>query len=169
MFRSILRCIDSAASHIFNYIAIITTVSLVTLVFLMVLTRYVFNWSVFGLDELAAISAMWLYMFGALISSKKRTHIVVDFAPLALAKFPRLLKAYEHLIGFIMLVTAMFFMYLAWDLLKFSLRMPQHTAALSIPELISRSAVIIASIGCFCYALRDLITGKVFRMISYKE
>src|SRR5690606_32891094 len=108
--RSILRLLEG--------IAFITTVVLVVLVFLMVVTRYVFNWSIFGLDELALISAIWLYMCGAVISSRNATHIVVDFVPQTI-KAPLLKKLYQRVIAGIIATTAGFFVYLAWDMLLF--------------------------------------------------
>ena len=132
MYRRILQHINSVLNTVFNVISVATTLSLVALVFFMVLSRYVFNWNIFGLDELAALSAMWLYMFGAIVSSKNSTHIVVDFAPLVLSKHPRLLKAYGRFISLITVASALFFIYLSWQLLKFSLKHPQYTAALNL-------------------------------------
>ncbi|KAA0015808.1 TRAP transporter small permease [Salinicola corii] len=159
MLKKFFANLDYITSKILGVVAIVASASLVLLVFMIVLARYVFNVSVIGLDELALLAAMWLYMTGAVIASRRAEHIVVDFVPKAL-KYEFLSKLHQRFVAIVMLLTTVMFMYLAWDMLKFSLRMPQTTAGLRIPQIISQAAVIIASIGCFAYALRDLITGK---------
>ncbi|QOR37747.1 TRAP transporter small permease subunit [Billgrantia diversa] len=156
---SLLSVFHLWVSRLINAVAIITSVVLVGMVFFMVISRYVFNWSIIGMDEIALISAMWLYMSGAVIASRRSEHLVVDFLPQRISS-PALLKIHQRLIAMIMLLTSGFFVFLAWKLLGFSLRLPQYTPGLKLPELIAKSAVMLASVGCFLYALRDLLTGK---------
>lgn len=162
------KIVDHIINKALEVIAILSSASLVILVFMIVLTRYVFNISIMGLDELALISAMWLYMTGALIASQRAEHIVVDFIPKSLkSEFSR--NFHQRFVALIMVATTLMFIYLSWEMLKFSLRLPQTTAGLRIPKIIPISAVIVASIGCFAYALRDLITGKPCHNATVEE
>lgn len=151
--------LGNGIGSIMDFIAIITSSAVAGLILFMVVTRYLLEWSIVGLDELALISAMWLYMTGAMIASRRAEHLVVDFLPQKITS-PGLLRLHQRLVALIMLGTSVFFMYLAWKMLSFSLRRPQSTPGLNIPELIPQSAIIMASIGSFLYALRDLITGR---------
>jgi len=125
----------------------------------MVIARYLLEWSLVGADEIVLFSAMWLYMTGAIIASRRAEHLVVDFLP-QLLKSPVLLRLHQRVIALIMVGTTMFFMYLAWRMMSFAIKLPQTTPGLNLPELIPLSAVAIASIFCFAYAMRDLVTGR---------
>lgn len=151
--------IDRAMAILFNMVVIITSAIVTGVIFFMVIARYALEWSVIGADELALVSAMWLYMVGAMIASRRAEHLVVDFLPQQL-KSPLLLRLHQRAVALIMVATTVFFIYLSWRMLGFALKRPQTSPGLSIPELIPLSAVVLASVGCFAYALRDLITGK---------
>lgn len=151
--------IDRAVASVLNAVVIITSAILTGVIFFMVIARYVLEWSVIGADEVALVGAMWLYMAGAMVASRRAEHLVVDFLP-QLLKSPLLLRLHQRLIALIMVATTAFFIYLVWNLLGFAIKRPQSTAGLGIPEIIPLSAIALASIGCFSYALRDLITGK---------
>jgi TRAP-type transport system small permease protein len=156
---SFFSAIDRAMASVLNVVAITASAVVAGVIFFMVIARYVLEWSIVGADELALVSAMWLYMVGAIIASRRAEHLVVDFLPQQL-KSPLLLRLHQRVVALIMVATTVFFIYLSWRMLGFALKRPQTTPGLNIPELIPLSAVVLASIGCFVYALRDLITGK---------
>lgn len=156
---SFFSSLDRIIASVFNVIVIATSAIITGIIFFMVIARYALEWSVIGADEIALVSAMWLYMVSALIASRRAEHLVVDFIPQQISS-PRLLNLHQRIIALIMVGTTAFFIYLSWRMLGFALKRPQTTAGLSIPELIPLSAVMLTSIGCFGYALRDLITGR---------
>lgn len=156
---SFFSSIDRRLASLLNLIAIIASAMVAGVVFFMIIARYLLEWSLVGADEVALFSAMWLYMIGAIIASRRAEHLVVDFLP-QLLKSPVLLRLHQRVIALIMVGTTLFFMYLAWNMMGFAIRLPQTTPGLSLPELIPLSAVALASIGCFAYAIRDLITGR---------
>lgn len=153
------RILDKWTGNLFELVVIVTSAAVAGLVFFQVITRYLLEWSIVGLDELALISAMWLYMVGSLIASRRAEHLVVDFLPQQI-KSPLWKKVHQRVIAVIMVGTSAFFVYLAWRMLSFATRLPQSTPGLNIPELVPLSAVVLASLGSFFYAVRDLITGK---------
>ncbi|MGB3313055.1 MAG: hypothetical protein WBB85_01485, partial [Albidovulum sp.] len=61
----------------------------------------------------------------------------------------------------VMVVLSLFFLSLARDMVAWSMKRPQTTAALSIPLIIPQSAVVLAAIFCGVYAIRDAITAAV--------
>lgn len=154
-----LSALDRSVACVFNFIVIVASALVAGLVFFMVVARYVLEWSVVGVDELALFSAMWLYMVGALIASRRAEHLVVDFLPQQI-KSPRLLRLHQRVVALIMVVTTLFFIYLSWRMFSFAIKRPQTTPGLGLSELIPLSALMLASVGCFAYAMRDLITGR---------
>jgi TRAP-type C4-dicarboxylate transport system permease small subunit len=156
---SFFSSVDRVMARLLNLIVILASLFMTVLVFFMVIARYALEWSIVGADELALIGAMWLYMVGGIIASRRAEHLVVDFLPQQLTS-PVLLRLHQRVIALIMVATTLFFMYLAWRMMSFAIKRPQTTPGLGLPELIPLSAVALASIGCFCYAMRDLITGR---------
>jgi len=156
---NIFSSIDRLMARLLNFIAIIASAVVTGLVFFMVIARYGLEWSIVGVDELALFSAMWLYMIGGVIASRRAEHLVVDFLPQQITS-PVLLRLHQRVVALIMVATTLFFIYLAWRMMSFAIKRPQTTPGLGLPELIPLSAVALASIGCFAYAMRDLITGR---------
>ena len=78
---SLFSFIDRKLASLSNFIAIIASAMVTGLIFFMVIARYLLEWSLIGADEIALFSAMWLYMTGAIIASRRAEHLVVDFLP----------------------------------------------------------------------------------------
>ncbi|WP_286238049.1 TRAP transporter small permease [Neptuniibacter halophilus] len=163
-----LTQLDKWFAAIFETLTLFTSAAVAGLVFFQVITRYVLEISIIGLDELALIGAMWLYMMGALIASRRAEHLVVDFVPQQI-KSSFWKKVHQRVIALIMVGTCAFFVYLSWRMLSFSLRRPQYTEGLDIPQLVAQSAIILASVGCLVYALRDLISGRACHNVKEAE
>ena len=135
---------------------IATNLAVTGLVLFLVLARFVLGWSVVGVLELATLSAMWLYMCGAVVAARNREHLVVDFLTQSLTD-PKLRAVHELAVSLIMVVLSLFFVRLAYDMVGWSIARPQTTAALSLPLMIPQSAIVVASVLCAIYALRDLV------------
>lgn len=162
-----VRKLDAWLIGLLNVIVFFTSLAITGLILFLVLARYVLGWSVVGVLELATLSAIWLYMCGAVVAMRNREHLVVDFLSLSLTD-PRH-KAWHDLgVSLIMIVLSLFFVSLANDMVAWSMRRPQTTAALSLPLIIPQSAVVLAAILCAVYALRDVIVA-VIRVLDKTE
>ncbi len=148
--------LDRRIGWLLNATVIVSSVMLVGLMLFLVLSRYVFGWSVVGLLELIMVFGMWLYMIGALIASRKREHLVVDFLHQNISD-RRLRHMHRLLVSAVTLIICIFFAYLSYRMLKWGMRRPQHTPGLSIPLWLPQMSIMVASVGCTLYALRDLI------------
>lgn len=157
--------LDSIFAKFCDLIVMISSLLVVGLVFFMVIARYVLEWSIIGLDEIALIGAMWLYMTGAIVASRRAEHLVVDFLPRQLTS-SALLRFQQRFVSLVMICASVFFIFLALRMLGFAIRRPQTTPGLGIPELVALSAVALNSIASFSYALRDFITGKACHNIK---
>ena len=71
--------IDRLSGNLVESVVIICSLSILCLMLFLVISRYIFGWSVVGVLELVMIFGIWLYMFGALAASRKNDHLVVDF------------------------------------------------------------------------------------------
>lgn len=151
--------LDRIVARLCDLVLLVASALVVGLVFFMVIARYVLEMSIVGIDEIALMSAIWLYMVGAMVASRRAEHLVVDFLPQRLSS-PLLLKLHQRAVALLMIGASAFFIHLAWDMMEFGIKRPQETPGLGLPELISLSAVALASVVCFAYAVRDLVTGR---------
>ena len=151
-----LSSLDNVFAKVLNAIVIFTNLAVMTLVLILVASR-VFGWSVVGMLELATMSAMWLYMAGALIAARNREHLVVDFLTQKLS--PKARFVHDFVASAIIFAVGIFFIFLASEMLEFASRRPQTTPALSLPLLIPQSAIVIAAIFTTIYALRDIVSA----------
>ena len=154
----LLRKLDAGLIGILNLIVIVTSLAITGLILFLILARFVLGWSVVGVLELATLSAMWLYMCGAVVAARNHEHLVVDFLALSL-KNPKSKALHTFVVSVIMVVLSLFFLSLANDMVAWSMKRPQTTAALSIPLIVPQSAIILAAILCAVYAVRDAIVA----------
>lgn len=161
--------LDGVIMWAMGLVVIVTNLAVTVLILFLVLARFVLGWSVVGVLELATLSAMWLYMCGAVIAARNRQHLVVDFLSQALPT-PRAKALHDLAVSVIMVVLSLFFIDLARDMVNWSIARPQTTAALSLPLMIPQSAIVLASGLFIIYALRDLvIAARIVLGISAPE
>lgn len=153
-----LKALDEKIGWLLNAVAFVASLLVVGLMLFLILARYVFGWSLVGTLELVMLAGMWLYMTGALIASRRREHLVVDFLELQLHD-ARLKALHKTLVAVIVAVISACFVYWAQRMLAWGVQRPQHTPELSIPLWVSQAAIMVASVGCFAYALRDICQG----------
>lgn len=157
---ALARRLDAILMAVLNAIVMITSVSIASLILFLVLARYVLGWSVVGVLELATLSAIWLYMSGAVVAARAREHLVVDFLASYITD-PRWKALHSLVVSVIVVGLSLFFLSLANDMVAWSFKRPQTTAALSLPLIIPQSAVVLAAIFCSVYALRDFSISLV--------
>ncbi|MBK0399548.1 TRAP transporter small permease subunit [Limibaculum sp. M0105] len=143
-------------ARVLDTLAVISTVAVTGLMMFLVIARYVLGLSVVGLLELIMLAAVALYMTGALIASRKREHLTVDWLA-GIIEAPGKKATHDALIAALTLVVTGFFVVWAYWMFSWGLERPQVTPAYRIPLIIPQLAIGMAALGCFCYALRDLI------------
>lgn len=148
--------LDRRVGWLLEAAAFIASLLVVGLMLFLVLARYVFGWSIVGLLELIMLFGMWLYMLGALIASRRNEHLVVDFIELQITD-QRIQLMHKALISLITFLICLFFVVLAWRMLAWGMRRPQSTPGMGIPLWLPQASIMVAAVGCSCYALRDLI------------
>lgn len=152
---SLLGRIDRWIAAALDVVAVVTSLALTGLLLLLVLTRYVLGWNFSEAHDLSLLVAMFLYMTGALVASRRLEHLTVDFVPSQLSS-RRAKLLHRALIAAITSVICLFFVYWTYKMLAWGFERPQTTPALRMPLWVPQISIMAASIGCLAYGLRDL-------------
>ncbi|MCZ7675532.1 MAG: TRAP transporter small permease [Roseovarius sp.] len=160
--RSVLGRAGGAIAIVLDAIGLVSSVAVVGLMFFLVVARYVLGLSVVGLHELIMLAAVALYMTGAVIASRQREHLTIDWIAARITD-PRKKAAHELLIALLTVVITCFFMVWAYYMFAWGVQRPQSTPAFRIPLWVPQLAIGVAAVGCFAYALRDAV-GAVRRL-----
>ncbi|MCZ4351229.1 TRAP transporter small permease subunit [Roseovarius aestuarii] len=145
-----------AIARFLDVVAIVSSLAVAGLMAFLVVARYVLGLSIVGLHELIMLAAVALYMTGAVIASRKRDHLTVDWIAGNITD-PRRKAAHDLLIATLTIIITIFFIVWAYWMFSWGLKRPQTTPAYQIPLWVPQMAIGLAAVGCFCYAVRDFI------------
>lgn len=141
-----------------DVVAVVASIVVAGLMAFLVLARYVLGMPVIGLHELILLAAVLLYMTGAVIASRKREQLTVDWVS-GMITDPRKKAAHDLLVAVLTVIVTTLFMIWAYRMFAWGLVRPQVTPAYRIPLWIPQLAIGMAAVGCFAYAVRDLINA----------
>lgn len=119
-------------------------------------SRSLLSTPVFGLEELVLMAAMWLYVLGAALASRERSHLSADFIQ-AFSKNQSLNNITRFIADAISLVIAVLFVTWSYSLFAWGFEKGQVTPVFGIPRYLSQGSLFFASILLMIYTLRDLI------------
>ena len=148
--------LDQLLMYLAEWLIILASLLLITLVAFLVLDRLAIGTSWMGIHELALMAAMWLYMIGAIVALRNREHIAVDYLAGKITN-PRWSALLAFTNALIVVCVTIFFARLALDLLTWTMTRPQRTPALGLSQFWAQSAIIVAAGFAVIYALRDLV------------
>lgn len=136
---------------------------LTILVFVQVVTRYVFNIAIFGIEEVATYCAVWFYMLGAAIGAHERGHISASLVDLVVEseRGQGIVKAFTALVG--VLICAWM---LAWSIefIMQSYKMNRHSVELGMPLIYVHIAIPVGLALMTFYFLVELLEDVRFVM-----
>lgn len=121
----------------------------------LVLARFI-NYSVVGLHELILTAAVLFYMLGAILASRDNTHLSVDFIDQLLTT-PRARAIHGLVVAVLTVIVTLFFIWWTWKMFAWGMKRPQWTPAYHIPLWLPQISIMIGALGCFAYALRDVV------------
>ena len=153
---TVLAPIDRALDVTKRTAAVVLSIAVASLMVIEVITRYVLGEPLFGLEEITLICVMWLYMIGASMACRERSHLKAELVQLVV-KGQTSLKAIEVLTTLISLVMAVFITQWAFDLVAWGLEKGQSTPVFEIPWFVSQSSLLFGGIFFTVYLVRDLI------------
>jgi TRAP-type C4-dicarboxylate transport system permease small subunit len=135
-------------------LAVVSTVVVVALTFFLVVARTI-NVSIVGLHEIILLCAVLMYMAGAVIASRRHEHIAVDWIETRFTT-DRARLWHKLLVAVISAIITAFFIYWTYRMFAWGLKRPQVTPAYGIPLWLPQLSILLGSIGCFLFCLRDV-------------
>jgi len=158
----VLTTIGRIIASTLDVLAVVSSLVVTFLMVAQVITRYVLGLSVELLEPIM-VAAVLLYMVGAILASRNREHLTVDWLA-ALIRPPRGKAAHEALIALLTIIMTIFFSIWAFRMFAWALERPQVTPYYRIPLIIPQLSIGLAGVACLGYAIRDLI-GALRRMV----
>lgn len=156
MLVQLLSAADRLIGIFKNIMAVALSIVVALLMVFEVLTRYLLGAPLFGLEEIVLISVMWLYMIGASLACRERSHLKADMVGL-FVKNPKTLQGIQVLTTAISLVMAIYITQWAYSLAAFSFQRVQTTPVFEIPWYYSQASLLFGGVMFSIYLLRDLI------------
>ncbi|MBG0776393.1 MAG: TRAP transporter small permease [Desulfovibrionaceae bacterium] len=146
-----------------NLLVSVLTAFMTIALFLQILSRYVFNFSITWTEELSIFGLMWITYFGAAIAVVQRRHIRItilsDFLPDKVRKILDIACNIAFMI-FISFVTTGI-----WSMFKIAMRTHQQAAASGLPRWVP----IIGIVFAFVLIVLRLIQDTVKHVREYRE
>ncbi len=137
---------------------------------LQVITRYVFEIAISGLDEITGHTAVWLYMMGAAYGSYDRSQIKAEMAHLVV-KNERILNLIRAFATLIAVVVASYMISWSWEYVQWSLKKHEMTPTLRLPTVIFQVSILIGAVLMVYFFIREAIDylRKAFSSESASE
>lgn len=121
----------------------------------LVAARYWFDLPAAGLHTIALIAALWLYMTGALLASRKREHLAVDILAHSL-RSPRAQALHRLVVAVVTFVIIALFCYWTYRMFAWGSRFSTTMPSLNIPIWVPQLAIALNAVGSLGYAARDV-------------
>lgn len=147
--------------RLFRYV-LTALISLVALFqFVQVITRYIFEQPVMGLEEIAVIPTIWLYILGSVNASREDTQIRANVLEIFL-KSDRSRAALQALSDLISIAISIWMSWWAWKYFAYALRVWKETPTLYLPTFIYESALFIGLVLMTLFTLWHLVRNVAF-------
>jgi TRAP-type C4-dicarboxylate transport system permease small subunit len=149
-----LNGIDVFIKYWLSVIIIAVTVLASCSMLLQVITRYIFDISISGLDEMTGHTAVWMYLMGAAYGSFERTQIKAEMIHLFI-KNDRLLNGVRSLATTIAAVVAGYMVYWSFGYIRWSIVKHEVTPTLQVPTVFFQVAILIGALIMVAYFMRE--------------
>ncbi|ARS53362.1 TRAP transporter small permease [Kushneria konosiri] len=124
--------------------------------FVQVLTRYVFQVPLMGLEETMLYPTLWLYILGAVNASRENSHIRANVLEIFIKtrRGHTLLAITGEVIS---LIVALWLLFWAWDYTRYAWRVWRESPTLYIPTFYSDVALLAGLVLMVLYTLWHLL------------
>lgn len=157
---SAIESIDNVLLLIIKPIVALISLFVAVMLAVGILSRTLFEKPVFGLEELILMAAMWLYMLGAVLASRDRSHLSADFVQVVSSN-PGVVRFFHLLATVISLFMAVMFSTWSYDLMMWAVNKGQTTTVFQLPWYISQSSLFFGSILFIFYLIRDFFNDLI--------
>ncbi|WP_170576450.1 TRAP transporter small permease [Ruegeria atlantica] len=125
--------------------------------FVQVITRYVLEIPVMGLEESLLYPTLWLYMMGAVNASRENTHIRANVLEIFLST-ERQHQALAVIGEIISLIVGIWLTTWAWDFTKYSMRVWRESPTLYLPTFYVDVALFVGMVLMMIFTTWHLLT-----------
>ena len=123
--------------------------------FVQVITRYVLQVPVMGLEETMLYPTLWLYILGAVNASREDTHIRANVLGIFLKTKTQHIKL--AIIGeLISLVVGLWLTYWVWDFIRYAWRVWKESPTLYIPTFYADVSLLVGMVLMMLYTCLHL-------------
>lgn len=124
--------------------------------FVQVITRYVLQVPVMGLEESLLYPTIWLYVLGAVNASRENTHIRANVLEIFL-KRPRAHALLAVIGELLSLVIGLWLLTWVWDFTRYSWRVWRESPTLYIPTFYADVALLVGMLLMMLWSLLHLV------------
>ncbi len=115
-----------------------------------VIARYIFNSSLFGLEQFIGYAAVWLYFIGAAYGSYERSHIKAEFINI-LIKSENKRNIIRSVAAVVSTIMAIVFTKWSWQFCAESIAMGETTPTYSIPMIYFQASLLVGGLLMVMY------------------
>lgn len=155
-----LNLCDRGLSLLLQALVLVTSAVVTLALVILVICRYFFDISLAGMHEGSLFAAMWLYMCGAILASRKGEHLVVDFLATSL-KTARWKLLHALMIAVLTLIIALFFSQWIYSMFMWGMKRPQIIPVLNVPLWWAQVPMAMMAVCGVIYALRDIARAVI--------
>ncbi len=124
--------------------------------FVQVITRYVFQTPVMGLEETMLYPMFWLYMLGAVNASRENSHIRANVLEIFL-ETERARIVLACLGEVLSLIIGLWLLTWVWDFMRYSWRVWRESPTLYIPVFYADVALLVAMVLMLAWSALHLV------------
>ena len=162
-----LVALDNSLDVVLRGVVIVASAVVTLCLVGLVVCRFVFGISLMAAHEASLFAAMWLYMCGAVLASRRNEHLVVDI--LASNLSGRMKLAHQLLVSVLTVLISCFFIFWVWKMLSWGIKRPQTIPGLEIPLWAAQAPIGLAAASGLLYGFRDIVRNALALNRSTKE
>jgi TRAP-type C4-dicarboxylate transport system permease small subunit len=153
---TILERSDRAIDCVMRTIIIVITIMASCTMLVQVISRYIFEVAISGLDEITGHTAVWLYLMGAAYGSYDRSQIKAEMIHLVI-KNQRILNAVRAVSTLIGAIVAGYMVTWSYGYIRWSILKHEVTPTLQTPTVIFQVAILIGAVLMVYYFIREAL------------
>lgn len=151
-----LRFVWHAKIFLQRLLVALAGLSLSALIFIQVISRYVFETAIFGIEEIACYIAVWMYFLGASVGAEQREHMSASLIELLL-RGETAQRVTRLLVCTLSVVLCGWMAVWAWGLANWSLKLGMMSTEINIPVGYAQLAMPVGLALMTMYFLFELI------------
>ncbi|MEM7081163.1 MAG: TRAP transporter small permease [Pseudomonadota bacterium] len=157
---ALIKRLDPFVARVLKPLVVVLSLAVAVLMVSGIVSRELLGQPLLGLEEVVLTSVMWLYMLGAALASRDRTHLSGDFIQVITQNEST--KARMRFVAtLISLLMAIVFAIWSFSLIRWGFERQQSTAALRIPLYVAQSSLFVCSVLMVFYAIRDALSDAL--------